>query len=74
MKVSYRIMAALLSGVLVQAAVEMGIAASRRPVPLPVGPAAAQGVSRGGQTTNKALGATCGTPACNQQQPQLIKK
>jgi hypothetical protein len=69
-----RIYLGLIFGLLVQAAVEMGIAASRRPVPLPVGPAAAQGVSRGGQTTNKASGATCGTPACNQQQPQLIKK
>jgi hypothetical protein len=69
-----RIYFGLIFGLLVQAAVEMGIAASRRPLPLPVSPAAAQGVSRGGLTTNKPLGATCGVPACNQQPQPAPKK
>lgn len=74
MKVSYRMAVAVASGLLVQAAVEMGIAASRRPTPLPVRPAAAQGVSGQASTTNRASDAKCGVQGCNQQPQPAIKK
>lgn len=69
-----RVSFGLVAGLLVQAAVEMGIAASRKPVPLPVKPAAAQGVSVQPSTTNRALDAKCGVQGCNQQPQPAIKK
>lgn len=74
MRTSHTLASALLAGLLVQAAVEMGIAASRRPLPLPVKPAAGQGVSGQPSTTNRSLDAKCGVQGCNQQQQPAVKK